>query len=195
MMASAPIDNNLGWIYTYDLFEEISKILFTNNGGQTWIEDLDTVEEYINSMIYIDKGHLWVVGNRGLIKYRQGTPTDIKNENFVTNEFELFQNYPNPFNPATTIKYTIAQYTHPSIPSRAMPAGRQEGKERSDRGVSVKLVVYDILGRKVKTLVNQKQSPGNYEVVFDASALTSGVYFYTLYAGDYIQTKKMILIR
>ena len=77
------------------------------------------------------------------------------------------------------------------IPKQAMPAGRQV----RDDNVNVTLKVYDIIGREVETLVNQKQKPGNYEVTWDASNQPSGVYFYQLIAGSYTETKKMILLR
>ncbi len=92
--------------------------------------------------------------------------------------FSLEQNYPNPFNPATTIKYEI-----PASPN--LPKGE----------ASVQLRVYDILGKQVATLVNNNQQPGNYEVNFNASNLSSGVYFYKLTAGSFVQTKKMILTK
>jgi len=97
---------------------------------------------------------------------------------FTPNEFKLEQNYPNPFNPSTTIKYSI-----PTVETR--------------RGVSqhVTLKIYDILGREVATLVNKEQKPGNYEVKFDASQLTSGLYFYKIATSGFAQSKKMILIR
>ncbi|HEY6952533.1 MAG TPA: T9SS type A sorting domain-containing protein, partial [Bacteroidota bacterium] len=85
--------------------------------------------------------------------------------------YRLYSNYPNPFNPSTMISY--------DIPS----AG------------NVKLVVYDMLGRKVETLVNQKQSAGKYGVRFDASRLASGVYFYQLQAGSFVATRKLILLK
>lgn len=97
--------------------------------------------------------------------------------------FSLDQNYPNPFNPETTIQYTI-----PSIETR--------------RGGSLQhviLKVYDMLGREVATLVNTYQPTGNYSVEFDASSagggLPSGVYIYTIKAGEFSQTKKMIVLR
>jgi len=94
----------------------------------------------------------------------------------VPADFSLGQNYPNPFNPVTKIRYAIA------------------------RAGDVKLIVYDALGRKVSELVNEKQSPGTYEVLFDAlsvksGTLASGVYFYRLTAGDFSQTKKLLLIK
>ncbi len=98
--------------------------------------------------------------------------------------FELYQNYPNPFNPTTTIKYSIPQ-------TPLNPPFIKGGKT----GGFVTLKVYDILGREVKTLVNKKQTPGNYEVTFNANNLSSGVYFYKLVAGNFIQTRKMILMK
>ncbi|HEX9251950.1 MAG TPA: 5'-nucleotidase C-terminal domain-containing protein, partial [Ignavibacteriaceae bacterium] len=83
----------------------------------------------------------------------------------------LDQNYPNPFNPSTTINYSIPE------------AGNVEMK------------VYDILGNEVATLVNEAKAPGNYSAVFDASSLASGIYFYKLSANNFLQTKKMILMK
>ncbi len=106
----------------------------------------------------------------------------------IPSGFNLYQNYPNPFNPTTKIKFTVPLFTHPSIPSR-------EGKERSDRGVSVTLIVYDILGEKIATLVNEPKKPGTYEVEFYAHNLPSGIYYYRLVAGDFNDTKKFVLIK
>ncbi|NTW50718.1 MAG: T9SS type A sorting domain-containing protein [Chlorobiales bacterium] len=86
-------------------------------------------------------------------------------------EFALGQNYPNPFNPVTTIQYTI--------PSTA----------------EVKLKVFDLLGREIRTLVNERKPSGSYEVRFDGASLASGMYFYRLMAGNYVKTKKMVLVK
>ena len=86
-------------------------------------------------------------------------------------EFVLSQNYPNPFNPATKIEYKI-----------------------QEAGI-VTLKVYDVLSNEVATLVNEEKSIGSYEVNFDASDLTSGIYFYILQAGNFVETKKMVLLR
>jgi hypothetical protein len=85
--------------------------------------------------------------------------------------FELAQNYPNPFNPATTINY--------QLPTNAL----------------VTLKVYDVIGREVATLVNARQEAGRYTVNFNASTLASGVYFYRLQAGSFVETKKMMLVK
>jgi hypothetical protein len=86
-------------------------------------------------------------------------------------QFELNQNYPNPFNPATTIKYQIPKMS------------------------IVTLKVYDVLGREVASLVYDRLSAGSYSYEWDASHLTSGAYLYQLNAGEYVETKKMMLLR
>lgn len=98
------------------------------------------------------------------------------NNHKLTSNFRLDQNYPNPFNPNTIISYTIPQIGDLSE-------------------INVKLKIYDVLGKQVKVLVNQVKKPGNYEVDFNATNLTSGVYYYQLSAGEYLQTKKMILLK
>jgi len=92
-------------------------------------------------------------------------------DEIVVNSFNLAQNYPNPFNPTTNIKYSLA--------------------ERS----AVSLIVYDILGNEIATLVNTTQSVGDYDINFDAANLASGLYIYTLKAGSFTSTKKMMLLK
>ncbi len=99
-------------------------------------------------------------------------------------KFSLEQNYPNPFNPSTKIKYAIP--TPPSSSPLAM--GRNEVG-------FVTLKVFDVLGKEVATLVNEEKSAGSYHVDFNASHLASGIYYYQLRAGDYSETKKMILMK
>jgi M6 family metalloprotease-like protein len=86
-------------------------------------------------------------------------------------KIDLFQNYPNPFNPITTIKYDLPNTS------------------------DVSLIIYDILGREVAKLVNEQQQPGSYQIKWDASTISSGIYFYSITAGDFSQTKKMILLK
>ena len=106
------------------------------------------------------------------------TYTDVEANSIMHNSFSLSQNYPNPFNPSTTIKYTIPGST-----------------EYNSVLQNVKLNIYDILGREVATLINQKQKPGSYVVEFMGNELPSGIYFYRLQAGNFIETKKMILLK
>ena len=100
--------------------------------------------------------------------------TSVDEKETVVTKFSLSQNYPNPFNPTTTIKFTV-----PDV--------------GTSRDLSIR--VYDVLGREVKTLVNEQKSPGSYSVTFDAANLSSGIYFYTLKSGSFVQTRKMILLR
>jgi len=95
--------------------------------------------------------------------------TPISNE--IPKDFSLSQNYPNPFNPNSKIKFQIAKLS------------------------TARLVIYDELGREVSTLVNERLNPGTYEVNFDGSNLASGIYFYRLAAGDFIETKKMLMVK
>ncbi len=101
------------------------------------------------------------------------TPTGIEEDNTeeLLNDYSLSQNYPNPFNPSTSIEYQVASIE------------------------KVSLKVYDVLGREIKTLVNEIKSPGTYKITFDASELSSGIYFYRLTSGSFTQTRKMILMK
>jgi photosystem II stability/assembly factor-like uncharacterized protein len=115
----------------------------------------------------------WVGTAAGHIyKYTSSDPVGIQNtNNQVPNNYSLSQNYPNPFNPTTTINF--------SIPNSS----------------NVSLKIYDILGNEVMTVVNEFKHAGNYSVNFDASRLSSGVYFYTITAGNFKDTKKMMLTK
>ncbi len=101
----------------------------------------------------------------------------------VPAKFALMQNYPNPFNPSTTIVFTL--------PSQSTKIAK--GREREGSHVSLK--VYDLLGREVATLVNEVKQPGEHTVTWDAQAMATGVYFYKLQAGNFVQTKKLLLLR
>ena len=87
------------------------------------------------------------------------------------NSYNLAQNYPNPFNPSTKISWQSPVGSHQT------------------------LKIYDVLGNEVATLVDEYREAGRYEITFDASNLSSGIYFYRLQAGDYLQTRKMILLK
>ena len=94
-----------------------------------------------------------------------------ENLSTVPKEYQLEQNYPNPFNPSTTIKFTISDLRFTT------------------------LKVYDLLGREIATLVNEEKPVGSYEVKLDATSLPSGIYFYRLQAGSFVETKKMVLMK
>jgi len=99
-------------------------------------------------------------------------------KNTIPFSFRLEQNYPNPFNPSTVIKYAIPP-----------------DEEVHGAPVYVSIMVYDVLGRKISTLVNETKQAGTHSVFFNGANLPGGVYFYTLHAGDYNITKKMMLVK
>lgn len=102
----------------------------------------------------------------------EGTTKLTQNDDLISLDYDLTQNYPNPFNPTTQITYTIPQSN------------------------SVSLIIYDLLGKEVETLVNEYQTVGNYRLNFNAIHLSSGIYFYHLKVGNnFVATKKMILMR
>jgi hypothetical protein len=92
-------------------------------------------------------------------------------DNLAPNGFVLEQNYPNPFNPSTHIKYAVA----------------------NKQFVSIK--VYDVIGNEIATLVNEEKPAGSYEVEFSANHLSAGVYYYSIVTANFVQTKKMILLK
>jgi len=127
----------------------------------------------------------WTVGNGGII-LNKGTEssTDIKSKSIENpNAYSLEQNYPNPFNSVTSIKFKVTSIGN------------------SNQKSEVRLTVFDLLGREVATLVNEKLLPGVYETSFDArlggssTDLPSGVYFYKLTTNNFTDTKKLILIK
>ncbi|HRN26101.1 MAG: Type 1 glutamine amidotransferase-like domain-containing protein [Ignavibacteriaceae bacterium] len=106
------------------------------------------------------------------------TNVDNSLDNSVPNEFVLYQNYPNPFNPTTKIKYTIASVISTEV-----------------RKLNVTLKIYDILGKQIAVLIDQEMSPGFYEIEFDGSKFSSGIYFFKLSTSNYSETKPMVLLK
>lgn len=105
------------------------------------------------------------------IRLNEITTSLTNNISVVPKKYKLFQNFPNPFNPTTSISYGLSTTS------------------------DVNIKIFDITGHKLKTLVNNSQSPGNYSITFDGSELSSGVYFYTMKASNFYETKRMILIK
>ena len=113
-----------------------------------------------------------VIRSNKIYAFTPGDVSPVNEEvNTIVNNYLLYQNYPNPFNPSTTIKW-----------------------QQPEAGI-VTLKIYDVLGSEVTTLVNEEVISGNHETVFDASQLSSGIYFYQIKVGSFVQTKKMILIK
>ena len=114
-------------------------------------------------------------------------PTSVGQGNEKPLTYELYQNYPNPFNPSTKIKFTI--------PNVRRSATSQNVRRSATSSYTTKIVIYDVLGSEIQTLVNENKAPGTYEVTFDGSGLPSGVYFYKISSGSFSSFRKMILMK
>ena len=113
----------------------------------------------------------------------------------IPGKYSLSQNYPNPFNPTTKIKFSIPQNTRRKTQDGNLPLGSLSAQVEGVGGMMVSLKIFDILGKEVAVLVNEQLQPGSYEVTFDGSSLPSGIYFYQLRTGEYIEVKKMLLVK
>jgi len=145
------------------------------NGGSNWTTISSGLSGHGGGILVPDRGY--IIAHQGNNVYKlnvQYTVITSVSENVITgtpNEFNLSQNYPNPFNPTTNIKF--------DIPNSG----------------NVSLKVYNELGKEVNNLINSYRSAGKYEINFDATNLSSGIYFYKLETGDFTATKKMLLIK
>lgn len=132
--------------------------------------------------------------NRSTYSGKLVTDVEFESPEFP-DSFQLFQNYPNPFNPTTTIEYNIPS----NVISHPINMSGEKSSEISPYGrndiVIVKLKIYDILGRQVATLVDKQQSSGTHRINFNATTLSSGIYYYNLISGEFSETRKMILLR
>jgi spore coat protein CotH/photosystem II stability/assembly factor-like uncharacterized protein len=177
---SVPFDINLKDIFLMSnqsiyVVGDGGKIFYTNNGGASWYSQYSADSHNLTAVTFVDSSYGIAVGNDGTVLKTtetatltgfRGTLADIPNE------FKLYQNFPNPFNPTTHFGFRISGFGF------------------------VNLKVYDLLGREVATLVNEVKQPGEYTVRWDASNLSSGVYFYRLTVGDkFAETKKLLLLK
>lgn len=150
--------------------------------GDTWISQHVSApvgyDAHFEDICFVSDSEGWAVGGNGVIVHTTNGG-DSTGDSMATSvnpkiqiyNFNLKQNYPNPFNPTTAINYSLAKTS------------------------LVTLKVYDVLGREVKTLVNEQENAGDHSLSFDATSLPSGVYFYRLQAGTNIQTKKLTLVK
>jgi hypothetical protein len=148
---------------------------FQNRLGENWGE-LSSTDYSFFDMYFLNDNTGFLIGDQGMIlKTTNGGGNFVigiePGSNFVPHTFELFQNYPNPFNPVTSIGYQIPE------PGQ------------------VKIVIFDVLGRELQTLVNEFKPAGRYDVHWDAAMFSSGVYFYKISAGDFTRSRKLILIK
>ena len=132
------------------------------------IESLDITDE---ELIIRKEFANYLLNGTGNLNKGTASANNSTNDNGLPKEFALFDNYPNPFNPTTTIEYAIPKASF------------------------VVLKIYDIIGEEVASLVNEQKPGGNYSVKFDASNLSSGIYFYRITSGNFMATKKLILLK
>lgn len=183
------LPNNYGFGEKYYIYSltggtdnaDFSQYVYVNGNGPTGAAwgPLDNLED-IPALAYNSAGEIKFTSPGRSVQYiliDPGNYVSVKEEsdNYKITDFELYQNYPNPFNPITIIKYSIP------------------GNVETLHATS--LQVYDVLGNEVATLVNEPKAPGTYEVKFDGSKYSSGVYFYKLQCGNYISIRKMTLVK
>ena len=143
----------------------------TTNAGVTWISQQTGTVQDLNSIHSFDGLNGWTVGNLGVIVTNYSPTTGIENDLKNVSDFNLEQNYPNPFNPSTKIQFNITT------------AG------------NVKLIVYNLLGQEIKTLLNEFKEPGTHTINFEAVGLNTGVYIYKIESNGFSQTRKMTLLK
>ena len=161
-----------GKIYTHNFVDENGNYRITGLpfGNYRVIGQLIDYEDAVSAVVNITQQN-YVVSNINI----EFKTTNINEPKYLPSDFELYQNYPNPFNPVTKIKFFV-----PLVEAYY---------------ASTTLRIYDILGNEIATLVNGIKQPGLYEVEFDGKNLASGVYYYQLISGGFIQTNKMILLK
>lgn len=165
------VDGTKGWAVRDN--EPGASIYHTADGGNTWSEQANCSPR-LYSIWFMDSLTGWAAGQEGTILHTtNGGVTFVEEENPIELpiQYILSQNYPNPFNPSTTIEYTL--------PHRA----------------SVAIKVLDVLGREVRTLLNEEKPAGAFTVRWNADGVASGMYFYRLKAGGFVQTRKMLLLK
>jgi hypothetical protein len=150
----------------------LNKILRSTNNGADFGEVFTASNDLYGFDVYTNGCSIgWAGGDAGTAIKMDLVLTGINSNGTIPENFYLFQNYPNPFNPSTKISFVLPQANN------------------------VKLTVYDALGREVAVLVNEFRQAGQWNAEFNASALSSGIYFYRLEAGSFTETKKMLLIK
>jgi len=167
------------------------KIFNSTDSGDNWIEQFTNITETLKAIAFWGDLIGYSVGDNGTILYTSnGGVSSIEYGLPIISDFKLEQNYPNPFNPSTIIKFIIPTSPYPS------PYQGEGTRER----FLVSLKVYIVLGNEIATLVNEEKTAGIYEVEFSAIGgstsggnayfISSGIYFYAISAGEFVQTKK-----
>ncbi len=168
------VNSLTGWAAASSLPSRVSgKIYRTTDGGFNWITQYSSPYNNFRAVSFINENTGWAVGSYGsILKTTTGGNVFISQTSTeIPEKFSLNQNYPNPFNPTTNIKFDIHK-----------------------QGIAT-LKVFDLIGKEMETLVDEQLSVGTFEITFNATSLPSGIYFYVLKTGDFVESKKMILVK
>jgi len=178
------IPGNPAYVWYSSLGYYSSPVFFSSDTGKTWVEEFRVDNLVFNDIVFTDENNGWLLANQPGTGRRtrifrttnggQGgiiLSVDENSSADMPDEFILMQNFPNPFNPTTNIKYQIPEINF------------------------VTLKVYDVLGNEIASLVKEEKPAGSYDVDFNASSLSSGIYFYRLQVGSFVETKKMVLMK
>lgn len=165
----------------YDLHLTTCALTGCESGGQVISSPISITTDFDNQPRFPNSGYpvcdAAVATDIGADEFGGRLYVGIKHvSDFIPDKFALYQNYPNPFNPVTNIKFDIP---------------KEVGNQKSE----ARLVIFDILGREVGVLINEKLEPGRYEIKWDGTNYSSGVYFYKITAGSFSETKKMMLVK
>jgi hypothetical protein len=161
-------DANTGW-----LCGENGKIMYSTNTGISWSEQTSATFSVLNEIYMVNNTTGYIAGQNGVIlKTTNGGITGVhQTGSNIPDKYSLSQNYPNPFNPVTQIKF--------DLPKASM----------------VNITIYNSLGKEIEQVISKELSTGSYSVDWDASLNPSGVYFYKITAGEFSQTRKMVLVK
>jgi hypothetical protein len=152
--------------------DSLGVFLFTDNGDSLGSRNDGLTNLNIHTLTIDNNNYVYAGTENGVWRRPLSEVTSVKeNQMPIPSDFDLSQNFPNPFNPSTKIKYSIPQTSQ------------------------VQIKVFDVLGNEIETLVNEEKPVGTYELTWNAANLPSGVYFYQFRAGDFVQTKKMLLLK
>ncbi|MBI5404040.1 MAG: T9SS type A sorting domain-containing protein, partial [Ignavibacteriae bacterium] len=170
-------DQSTGWLASYYDYLNEGKLRKTTDGGNNWITLYTYDDDIFNSVFFINQNTGWLASYYDYInegKLRKTTNGGVGIDpigNKIPETYKLFQNYPNPFNPSTSIKFDLS------------------GNE------NVTLKIFDLNGKEIAVLINEKLESGSYLLIWNASQYPSGIYFYKLQTEKFVETKKMVLIK
>ena len=154
-------------------YHGLETVRYNSDGSNPWVAEVNLYAGIGKGLALGSDLSLYAVGQfyYSVIKYSQNIPTGAEQISGSPEKFSLEQNYPNPFNPSTKIKYSVPQTSQ------------------------VQIKVFNLLGNEIEALVNEEKPAGTYEITWYAAGLPSGIYFYKLQAGDFVETKKMVLMK